>query len=671
VTTTGIEREDPEVDRLRQQLRSLGYLDAGVDRFVLAPARDTRRPLAFALLASLRIGLVAALLFGPTTAVAMRAQLPGFVTGVRDAVVLAVYMGALFGLALSVAAFAASMVVSWIASRAPRVAARARALALAAGVLTTVASLAYLTLWVRSIQAAAPASIAGGWFVAALAAAALMSALLGHAVTLAALALTVVQTRASPGIAGVPGGSRRFAAAAVLAAFGGALLLFNAASGVGAARPASVPLTVVSSAVRIRVFAIDGFDPALFAELDDSGRMPALGPVLRAAHAELRDLGAVPADGDVRDPARIWTTIATGQPPDVHGVHGLVTRRVAGVRGAVPSPETAGAGRAIALATDLLRLSRPSLASGTERLQKTFWEVAADAGLRTAVVNWWATWPAETSNGVVLTDRATLRLERGGTLDAEIAPPELYERLARDWPALRVETSGRARGALHASQASGQAAALLVRSAELDAIQLALTRQVADENTDLSVAYLPGLDIAQHALMAPDATLAPSVVAARLSALRDYYVALDRLLAPELTPGPRQMVVVITIPGRVAAGAAGLLAAVGGQTRVRRGSDEGQTGVRRGSDPKAGDAGTAAARATDVAPTILYALGVPISRELAGRPLVALFADEFVKRFPPREVATYGRPAAGEAPRTGQPLDQEMIDRLRSLGYVR
>ena len=36
-----------------------------------------------------------------------------------------------------------------------------------------------------------------------------------------------------------------------------------------------------------------------------------------------------------------------------------------------------------------------------------------------------------------------------------------------------------------------------------------------------------------------------------------------------------------------------------------------------------------------------------------------------------RYVATYGKPNVVTAPREGQPLDQEMIDRLKSLGYVR
>jgi hypothetical protein len=76
-------------------------------------------------------------------------------------------------------------------------------------------------------------------------------------------------------------------------------------------------------------------------------------------------------------------------------------------------------------------------------------------------------------------------------------------------------------------------------------------------------------------------------------------------------------------------------------------------------------------QAVDVAPTLLYALGLPISSELPGRPIVSVFAPEFVSRFPARKVPTYGAPNAAAAVRRGQPLDEEMIERLRSLGYVR
>ena len=95
--------EKLRVDELRQQLRSLGYLDAGVNRFVLGPATDRRPSSIIALLAALRVGALAAILLGPAAAVGMNGRLPGLVTGPRDAIVVAIYLGVLFGAAVSLA----------------------------------------------------------------------------------------------------------------------------------------------------------------------------------------------------------------------------------------------------------------------------------------------------------------------------------------------------------------------------------------------------------------------------------------------------------------------------------------------------------------------------------------------------------------------------------------
>ena len=77
------------------------------------------------------------------------------------------------------------------------------------------------------------------------------------------------------------------------------------------------------------------------------------------------------------------------------------------------------------------------------------------------------------------------------------------------------------------------------------------------------------------------------------------------------------------------------------------------------------------ARVVDAAPTVMYALGVPLSRELAGQPLRVLFGGADLNASRERYVSTYGRPFTSPAAREGRPLDQEMIDRLRSLGYVK
>ena len=646
--------QNSRVDELRQQLRALGYLDAGVNRFVLGPATDTRRPSAIAILASLRVGALAAVLLGPAAAIGLNGRLPGLVTGPRDAMVIAIYLGALFGAGVSLVAFVTSLAVAFLGGE--RMAQRARQLARAAGATVAIACLAYLTLWWRSANAGfgwtAPV-----WTAFALAVAVAISLLLGHVAASAAFA--VIIARHGHGTHGdsisLPRASRPPAwwmtlAAAVVAFAGAAALLVVTAPGAPAGS-ARVPLTVVSSGLRVRLIAIDGIDPGVLHELATSGRLPALARTLAGTRARLSL-----EDADTpRDPARGWTTIATGRTPDAHGVRSLETRRVAGLQGTVAAGERSPLGGAIRAATDLVRLTRPAVASGNERRVRTVWEVASEAGLRTAVVNWWTTWPAssDTNSGIVLSDRAVLRLERGGTLDAEIAPASVYERLRPRWPAIRADAAARA----HAASASlawdeSDTRAVLERSAELDAIQLALLREVSTPVPDLSAVYLPGLDIAQNTLLGRrDAALAPSVVAARLHALRDYYIFLDRLLTEVLTPGDAELVVVVTEPGRVAAAADGLLGIRGSVAATTRDDLRG--------------------RVTDVAPTIMHALGVPVSRELAGAPLSALFSEDFVRRYPIRLVETYGPPSIRSPDRAGQPLDQEMIDRLRSLGYVR
>jgi Type I phosphodiesterase / nucleotide pyrophosphatase len=637
--------DDPRVDELRQRLRSLGYLDAGVDRFVLGPARATRRPLAIAFLSSVRVGVVAALLLGPAAAIGLSARLPGLVTGPRDALVIAVYLGAFFGLGIAAAAFVAGLLVTGAArASGTAVAQRTRLLSRVAGVLVSLLCLGYLTLWWQTVLADVGWS-APVWTGSALAIAVAISLVLGHAVRLMSSAVIVASTG---GAVEARRASWRASFLAGLVAFGCAALLVTWSPWWNrTAAAVSSALSVAPGGLRVRVIAVDGFDGRIFDDLSRTGSVPALRAAFQGAAGQLDTLEA-PATG-AADPARIWTTVATGQPPDVHGVHGLESRRVAGMSGRLSADSRSPLGRAIRGATDLVRLTRPVVASGTERQVKTFWEVASNAGLRTVVVNWWATWPARSDAGTVLSDRAILRLEHGGALDAEISPHALYDDLRRRWPELRSRCTAHADAVLKGSTFDADTNAVLHRSAELDAMQLALMSEVRSPLTDLSVVYLPGLDIAQHALLTSAPAPGASMIAARLEALKHYYRALDRMLAPALTPEPGEIVLVVTQPGRVS-GTSGARLSVRGAA------------ISPGKAAKGFD--------VDVAPTILYALGVPIARDLHGSPMLELFDATFADR-PVRVVQTYGLPTQKPSDTQGQPLDQEMIERLRSLGYVR
>jgi hypothetical protein len=644
--TSRPETPDPppaiRVDELRAQLRSLGYLDAGVDRFVLGPARDTRRPIAIAALSSLRIGLLAAALLGPAAAIGIGTRFPGLVTGTSDAIVVALYLAVLFGLAATAVSFFASLIVARLPFTA--ITWRPRAVSRIVGAIVGGACLVYLTLWWR-IANPDLASLSPAWTGSVLLIAVAISFLLGHATAITTFAVIVATRPGSEPAAVRPGSAWRLTLGAGVLAFTAAVALLLIAAPAPAREEPPPNLAIVSPGTRVRMLAIDGFDPAVMSALTAEGRVPNLARLLAGGAIRI-------AAGAERDPARDWTTIATGQPPEVHGVQGLETRRVAGLQGSVTSGGQARMARALRGATDLLRLTRPSTASGEELRSKTIWEVAADAGLRAAVVNWWATWPATTAGShppMILSDRATLRLERGGALDGEIAPAALYERLRGEWPAITQDARGRVSALLPASSDTTTTSALR-RTAELDALQVVMAERIHSASLDLTAIYLPGLDILQHALFASSEAAAPSALEARVAGMRSYYVYLDGLLQDALGPAEDELVIVLTQPGRIASIDYGLMAARGGF---------------------AATPGEATGRPTDVAPTVLHALGVPISRELAGRPLAGLFSAAFLERFPVRKVESYGRRAAPTAVRNGQPLDQEMIERLRSLGYVR
>ena len=636
--------DESRVDELRKQLRALGYLDAGVDRFVLGPARAARSPWSIAALSSLRVGFVAAALLAPAVAVGIGARLPGLVTGPRDAIVLALYLAIIFCLAAAVSTFVASVSLATFGGRA--FAARARVVSRAAGTLVALVCLTYLTLWWRSASVEVWSSPL--WTTVALAVAVVVSLLLGHAVAITAFAVLAARYPAeAAAVAPATSTTRLVVAAGVFAFAGAAALLFVTASRESPSRDPAA-LSVVSPGVRVVIVAIDGFDPETFGSLRASGAVPSL------ARVTSRGTNRIIVE-DTRDPARAWTTMATGQPPEVHGVRSLETRRVAGMTGAVAAEKDSGLFQTIRAATDLFWLTRPSVASGEELRAKTFWEVAGSAGLRAFVVNWWATWPApgdEPNAPIVLSDRATLRLERGGLLDAEIAPKELYEPLRSAWPAIKQDAAEIVRELL--PPATDPAIdAVIQRSAELDALQFALSDAVAKRTPakpDVLAIYLPGLDIAQHTLIAEGGAASASALGARLEAIRGYYVYLDRLVGELLVAEDDVAIMLITHPGRLSTKSHGLLALDGRIAAPLLNAD---------------------LRSVDVAPTILYALGVPISRELAGRPAMQLFADDFTSRFPVREIATYGDRRPTAAVREGQPLDEEMVERMRSLGYVR
>ena len=128
-----------------------------------------------------------------------------------------------------------------------------------------------------------------------------------------------------------------------------------------------------SSGPRVLLVGLDGGDWAIIDPLLASGRMPHLKSVLdRGVRAPLRSM--LPMISPV-----IWTTIATGVGPDRHGV----------VDFTVPEPST----------------GNPMVITSQHRQAKAFWDILTAAKHSVGVVGWWASWPAETVDGAMVSDR--------------------------------------------------------------------------------------------------------------------------------------------------------------------------------------------------------------------------------------------------------------------------
>lgn len=606
----------PSVERVRADLRRLGYLNSGLDRFVLGHAGGgsvlgASRDVAW------RLGLLGGAVFGPTLTLAAALLDPRLRTSPQDLVILAGYLVLALGVVTGLAAFAGGLAAAWWGRGGRTVPAT---LARNVGLALAVVALGYLALWWGSHALYAPA----GFQVLVAALGASGALLLGRFGTLAAVAVL-----AAAGVAGrLPEASlsRRH----LLPLLGAAAVLFGtgvaAASYYGEREARTAPdFAVVPTGLRVVLVGIDGLDAGLADTLVARGQMPHLAALrARAARARL----AVEPE---QVPAIVWTTIATGRGPDAHGIQSMGGRRLAGMRTPVALGGESAFARALASASDLLRLSRPQAPSSVLRSVKALWNVASEKGLRVGVVNWWATWPADPVNGYVVTDRAFFRIEKGGAPDREVHPPEDFAVLAA-LPRPADTDRARALDRFHAEAARALATA---------------------HPPDLEALYLPGLDIATVQQLGEAAASDLAGLDARLALVREHYAFVDGLLGGVVERvGPNGLLVVVADPGRLPRGGptppAGELLLAGRAVRP-------------------GDIGAASER--DLAPTVLHLLGLPKSRELDGRVLEEALAAPFREAHPVRTVDSYGGRTAGRP--SDSSFDGAMLEELKALGYIR
>lgn len=406
---------------------------------------------------------------------------------------------------------------------------------------------------------------------------------------------------------------------------------------------------------RVLVVGWDGADWELLSGLVARGLMPNLQRLMATGtYGELASLTPLLSP-------LIWTTMATGEPPEAHGVLDfLEVDPASGARVPVTS---------------------------RKRKVPALWNMASAAGLTVGVSGWWASWPAEAVNGVLVSDRLFFLLSDapGDVPSGTVVFPPAHEVSFRQLAErAKVETDAQTVSAFLPLDRSRIEEALAQGRGMADPIDgfrriLVGTRvymgaalKIAESKPHLLMAYCIGTDEIGH-LLAPYLPPAlpgaePALVHAAPLAVERYFAVVDRWLGRLVEQCPLSECAVLLVSDhgfkwgsdrpREFSGVAAATAALWHRPKgifVLAGSGTRPKG--RTEEP---------ASVYDVAPTVAALLGLPLGASWPGKPLPGVWAAvgeevAWSELVPPESY----RPRIQEVKPS-----KEYVAQLKALGYL-
>jgi hypothetical protein len=619
---------DP-LEPLREALRQRGYLDRGLDRMILRSAGSPRGWLG----GSIRAGLLSGIFLGLSLLLVLLLSSNPPLTTFREILLLALYLTVLSCLLLIAFEGACTLGARLLGNLVPGAHLDAGRIARGIGASGALAAALSLSFWWRGRGSEAWGIAAQ---IAALGAILAFSLLIGRVTSLTAL-LSVIHPGRLPAPRVRPPRSQRLAVVLLLVLVG-TLVAVPWGEQRSSRRRAAAPSGVVLQPRKGRILwiGIDGLGEDLFRTLQAGGHLAFLAEAAR-------DGCRIRIPHPAAEPPAVWVSAATGFPPIRHGVRGVETSTLPGIDAPMgDSPWLGPLLRAAKWMAPWLRPLQEVPVSGIYRRDKTVWEILGEQGIPSYIVNWWATWPADQGPGVRITERAFFRLETGGAPDREVFPPEDFQELRSSF------------GGFLAEHAADPSADYLTDPERLGRLMDVYHLQKAGEGWrqgrwPMVAVYLNGSDLIS-AGKSEEASPADQLRRARL--LLAHFDFLDGRIA-EISRGmaPQDLLVLEGDPGR-ARGALrdrGILLLRGG-------------GILR-AGPLEGDL-------LDVAPTLLRLAGFPLSGDMTGRPAEqCLDSAVFGKGEDSGSVPSYGE----RRPPDSRPsdFDPEVLNRLRSLGYIR
>lgn len=416
------------------------------------------------------------------------------------------------------------------------------------------------------------------------------------------------------------------------------------------------------------LIGLDGADWQVIDPLLSRGDLPNLAGLIRSGvRSPLRTI--TPALSPV-----VWTSIATGVGPEKHGIWDFLAVEPGATR---PSPVRSDMRRAPAL-----------------------WGILDAAGIKTGVVGWWATFPAESTAGFIVSDRVAASLfdsparenalrpgaVRPASLADQVAawvrsPAEIPDPEVRRYLRLEVAAGPLPEAARHRVE---QLRTLLASSDSHAAIAAHLARS---ERPEFLAVYLEGTDTVAHLFMPYAPPRRDDVNADEAlwfgATVTEYYRHADQLVGALLkAAGPDADVLVCSDHG-FKTGAARPF--TDSRIETGRAADwHRKDGILIMSGPSFQRGHRLeAASVLDIAPTVLRLFGYQPPVDFEGRVLEEAFAPTFLPAHPPQPIpdtsqaslqrgASRSRASSAGGPVEGldSAAERDLLEKLDALGYL-
>jgi tetratricopeptide (TPR) repeat protein len=426
--------------------------------------------------------------------------------------------------------------------------------------------------------------------------------------------------------------------------------------------------------IQILLIGLDGADWDVIDPMIAAGELPHLARLKReGVWSRLRS--SVPSLSPL-----LWTTVATGKSPDRHGINDFL----------VLDPAS---GRRVPI-------------NSTFRKVRAFWNILSEAGLPVDVVAWWATWPAESIRGRMVSDRvaySTFDLSTmearagavhpssyGATVDAlrvrqeQVTYPQVARFLKIGESEFRSARAAAAAGSPQSERQESINVFVRVLAATETYRRIALDLLQGDNPAPRVFAvYFQGVDEVNHrfAHCSPPKTRLCSEADYQSfrSAVREFYRYQDGIVGEIVARVPRATTIILSDHGF--SSGEGRPDDVKPFIEGKPGLWHDITGIFIARGPGLGTGQAPPVTLYDIAPTLLYLLGLPVAADMPGKILDKVVAPDFLAAHAVSRVPSFeglgppgGGAGAGQETRTSPPTEgggeQEIVEQLRSLGYV-